>query len=229
MAINIVIADDHPIFVEGLENVLRQEKDFKILARCGNGDEALFAVRKRRPDVLLLDYRMPGKDGRDVLRAIRTEQLPVRVVLQAALLEDHQVVEAVRLGVAGIFLMGMASQLLIQCIRAVHAGGRWLERGSTGRALDQLVRQNAAARGVNLVMSQREIEVVCLVSGGLCNQEIAKKLFITEGTVKVHLHNIYHKLSLNGRFALSRYARDRNLVNTILAHILPILGALIAS
>jgi len=228
-AISIVIADDHPLYIEGLENVLRLEKDFKILARCGNGDEALLAVRKHRPHVLLLDYGMPGKNGLEVLGAIRKEQLPVRVALLAALLEDHQVVKAVSLGVAGIFSKGMASQLLIQCIRTVHAGERWLERGSIGRALDQLIRQNAAGRGVNLVMSQREVEVVCLASGGLRNQEIAKKLFISEGTVKVHLHNIYHKLSLNGRFALSRYARDRNLVNTILVHVLPILSALLGS
>jgi len=78
-------------------------------------------------------------------------------------------------------------------------------------------------------MSQREVEIVSLVASGLRNQEIAKKLFICEGTVKVHLHNIYHKLSVNGRFALSHYARDKRLVNTILAHVLPIFGALLAS
>lgn len=225
-SIRIVIADDQPLFLDGLENFLRREKGLTIIARCASGDEALLAVRKHRPDVLLLDFCMPGKNGLDVLRAIRKERLPVRVVLLAALLEDDQVVEAVRLGVAGIFLKGMASQPLIQCIRAVHAGERWLERGSTGRALEQLVRQDDSARDVISLMSQREVEIVCLVASGLRNQEISKKLFISEGTVKVHLHNIYHKLALNGRFALSRYARDKRLVNTILAHVLPILGAL---
>ena len=213
MAISIVIADDHPIFAEGLENVLRREKDFKILARCGNGDEALLAVRKRRPDVLLVDYRMPGKNGLDVLRVINEERLPVRVVLLAALLEDHQVVEAVRLGVRGIVLKGVASQPLIQCIRTVHAGERWLERGSTGRALENLGREDQATREMIALMSHREVEIVCLVASGLRNQEIAHKLFISEGTVKVHLHNIYQKLALNGRFALGRYARDKRLVN----------------
>lgn len=143
----------------------------------------------------------------------------MRVVLFAALLEDRHVVDAVKLGVRGIFLKGMPSQLLIQCIRTVHSGGRWLERGSTGSALEQLVRQNEAARDAISLMSQREVEIVCLVASGLRNLEIAKKLFISEGTVKAHLHNIYQKLAVNGRFALSRYARDKSLVNSILAYV----------
>lgn len=224
--VSIVMADDHPLFLDGLEELLRREKDFNILARCGNGDEALLAVRKHRPDVLLLDYRMPGMSGLEVLRALKKEALQARVVLLAAVLEDYQVVEAVRLGVAGIFLKEMGSQPLIQCIRTVHAGGRWLERGAIGRALERLVGKGEAARDAISLMSQRELEIVSLVASGLRNQEIANKLFISEGTVKVHLHHIYHKLSLNGRFALSRYARDRRLVNMILVYVLGPLAAL---
>jgi DNA-binding NarL/FixJ family response regulator len=211
MTIRILVSDDQPIFVEALASVLRQEKDFNILALCGNGDEALLAMRKQRTDVLLIDYSMPGMNGLDVLRAIRKEQLPVRVVLLAALLEDHQVVEAVRLGVDGIFLKGMSSRVLFQCIRAVHAGERWLERGSTGRAQGQLALRHAIQREIAAVLTKREVEIAKLIAQGLRNREIAQKLFIDEGTVKVHLHNVSDKLNLRGRHALALYARDKGL------------------
>ena len=210
MTIRIVVADDHPIFLDALVSALGREKDFRILARCANGEEALSAVHKHRPNVLLLDYCMPGKNGLDVLRTMKKEQLAVRVVLLAALLEDHQVIEAVRLGVAGIFLKGMASRLLIQCIRAVHAGERWLERGSNGRALENLV-QPQSPHEIPGVLTRRELDIARLIGHGLRNREIGKKLFISEGTVKVHLHNVYDKLNLRGRHSLASYARDKGL------------------
>jgi len=210
MTIRIVVADDHPIYLEALARVLREQKDFKILALCGNGDEALLAAHKHRPNVLLVDYCMPGKNGLDVLRAMKKEQLAVRVVLLAALLEDHQVIEAVRLGVAGIFLKGMASRLLIQCIRAVHAGGRWLERGSNGGALENLF-QPHSPHEIAGVLTRRELDIARLIGHGLRNREIGKKLFISEGTVKVHLHHVSEKLQLRGRHALALYARDNGL------------------
>jgi DNA-binding NarL/FixJ family response regulator len=130
--IRLVLADDHPIVLDGLENLFRLESDLRVVARCVNGEECLEAVRRFQPDVLLLDIRMPGKDGLAVLRELRREQQPTQVVLLAAVLEEDEVLEALRLGVRGMVLKELAPQMVVQCVRKVHAG-EWLERGLAAR------------------------------------------------------------------------------------------------
>jgi DNA-binding NarL/FixJ family response regulator len=212
MAISLVLADDHPIVLDGLENLFRQEADFTVLGRCVNGEEALRAVREYRPDVLILDIRMFKMDGLAVLREMKKEGLSTRVVLLTAALDEDQVVEAIRLGVSGVVLKEMAPQLLVQCVRKVHAGEQWLERQSFGRAMERMLRREAGAREIAGILTPREIEIVRMVATGLRNKLIAEKLFISEGTVKIHLHNIYEKLQVSDRLELARYARDKGLV-----------------
>ena len=212
MAITLAIADDHPIVLSGLENLLRLEKDFKVVAQCQTGEETLQAVRKNQPDILVLDIRMPGKNGLDVLRQIRKEGLRTRVIFLTAALDEEQALEAIRLGICGVVLKEMAPKLLIQCIRKVHAGGQWLERSSFGNALETVIRREAGAREIGGTLTPREIEIVRLLAGGLRNKEIGKRLFISEGTVKIHLHHIFEKLKLNSRVALTLYAREKGLI-----------------
>src|SRR5262245_28794650 len=212
MAITLILADDHPIVLSGLENLLRLEKDFKVVAQCQTGEETLQAVRKNQPDILVLDIRMPGKNGLDVLRQIRKEGLRTRVIFLTAALDEEQALEAIRLGICGVVLKEMAPKLLIQCIRKVHAGGQWLERSSFGSALETVIRREAGAREIGRTLTPREIEIVRLLAGGLRNKEIGKRLFISEGTVKIHLHHIFDKLKLNSRVALTLYAREKGLV-----------------
>lgn len=211
MTIRIALADDHPIFLDGLEQLFRLEPDLEVVARCVDGDEALEAVRDLGPDILLLDLRMRGKDGLEVLRELKAQGSPTRVVLLTAGLEEDDVVEAIRLGVRGVVLKEMAPRLLIQCLRKVHAGERWLERRSTARALDQLLRRVTGAQEAAGILTQREIEIVRLVVQGLSNKEIAGRLSITEGTVKVHVHSVYVKLGVTNRVALLRWADSRGL------------------
>jgi DNA-binding NarL/FixJ family response regulator len=211
MSIRLVIADDHPLILDGLENLLRLEPDMKVVARCRDGEETLQAVRHHQPDLLILDIRMPRKDGLKVLQELGKEKLPTRVVVLTAELDGKEALKLLRFGVKGILLKEMAPQLLVQCIRKVHAGGHWLERESTGRVLDQLLRQETESRDLAEVLTSREIEIVRLVARGLPNKAIAKKLYLSEGTVKVHLHNVYDKLELDSRLALLRYAQERGL------------------
>ncbi len=212
MPISLVLADDHPLILNGLVNLFALEEGFEVVASCADGDQALRAVRLHRPDVLVADIRMPGMNGLDVVRKMREEKLPTRVVLLTAALEDEELVEAVHLEVPGIVLKEMAPQLLVQCIRKVHAGEQWVERRSAKLALEKMLRREAGTREAAALLTPREIDLVRMVAHGLRNREIADKLFISEGTVKVHLHNIYEKLQVDGRMALLRYAQEKGLV-----------------
>ena len=211
MPISLVLADDHPVVLDGLETLFRTERDFKILARCRNGDEALQAVRRHRPNLLLLDLRLPGKDGLAVLRHLKDLKTTTRVVLLTAALDEGEVVEALRLGARGVVLKEMSPERLIECVRKVHAGEQWIDQRSLTHVIDRLLRREAGQRVIAAILTPREIEIVRLVGRGLHNEAIGGELGITEGTVKVHLHNIYEKLQLDGRVALALYARSKDL------------------
>jgi DNA-binding NarL/FixJ family response regulator len=212
MAITLIVADDHPLILNGIENLFRLEKDLRIVARCLDGEATLKAVRKHKPDILVLDIRMPGMDGLGVLRQLRKEKLPTRVVILAAALDEEELAEAVRLGVRGLVLKELAPKLLVQCVRQVRAGDLWLEKRLVSRALEKLLQREAGRQGAAEVLTPREIGIVKQVAAGLRNTEIATRLFISEGTVKMHLHNIYQKLGLDSRFKLTRYAQEKGLV-----------------
>ena len=212
MAIRILLADDHPIVLDGLEALFRLEPDIEVAGRCLTGDEVLPAVRQHKPDLLLLDIRMPRMDGMEVLRALRRERMATRVVLLAATFEDDQVVEALRLGVRGMVLKELAPPLLIECVRRVHAGGQWIEQQASGRALETLVRRDAAEKEMARDLTPREIELVRLAASGLRNREMSRRLEISEGTVKMHLHNVYRKLKIDNRVELANYARAKGLL-----------------
>jgi DNA-binding NarL/FixJ family response regulator len=210
--IRLVLADDHPIVLDGLENLFLLETDFRVVARCVNGAECLEAVRRYQPDVLVLDIRMPVKDGVTVLRELHREKQPAKVVLLAAVLEEAEVLEALRLGVRGMVLKELAPQMVVQCVRKVHAGEQWLEKQAVGRALDTLLRREAGEREAATVLTPREIEMVGMVASGLRNKEMSDRLAISEGTVKVHLHHIYRKLKVENRVELILYAQSKRLV-----------------
>ena len=212
MPVGLVLADDHPIVLDGLERLFHLEQDLKVLARCKDGEETLRAARRHRPDILVLDIRMPGMGGLAVVREMREEKLPTRVVLLTGALDEDEAMEAIRLGVRGVVLKEMAPKLLVQCIRKVHTGEQWVERRSFGRALETMMRREAGARQIAGVLTPREMEIVRLVASGLHNKEIAAKLAISEGTVKIHLHNIYEKLNVRGRLELTLYAQGKGLV-----------------
>ena len=210
--ITVVAADDHPLMLRAVTDVLLCEKDFTVVAQCENGDEALAAVRAHQPDILLLDLRMPKKDGISVLKTMKQEGLTTRVVLLAASVDDEEVLEAARLGVRGMVLKEMAPRLLVQCLRKVHEGDLWLERNSAARAFETLLRREAGGREISKLLTPREIEIARLAALGQRNKAIGEGMAISEGTVKTHLHHIYEKLRVQSRAELVLYCKEKGLV-----------------
>ncbi len=210
MPIRLVLADDHPIVLEGLAQLFASEPDCEVVARATDGDQALLAVRELRPDILVLDLRMPRKDGLAVLREMQREASRTRVVVLTAV-DNDDLLEAIRLGVRGVVLKDMASKLLLRAVRAVHAGGKWIEKDTATHAMDKLLEREAGLQDLSHALTSRELEVARLIAKGLSNKEAAKQLTITEGTAKLHLHHVYEKLNIDGRMALVRYLRSKGL------------------
>lgn len=209
--IRVGLVDDHPIVLEGLSQLLSLEPDIDIAFRASNGREAIQSLTGARVHVIVADVKMPEMDGIELLGAVRKVAPDVAIVLLTANITDAQVLEAVRLGVGGIVLKEAAPRALVQCVRAVAKGERWLDQRTVQNALESILEREAGLARVVRVLTKREIEIVKMVATGLRNREIGEKLHISEGTVKMHLHSIYEKLSISGRMELSIYARENQL------------------
>ena len=212
MPIRLVLVDDHPIVLHGLQKLFESSPDFSVVASCRDGDTALTALRTQKVDVLLLDLRMPESSGLDVMRAMAAERIACRTILLTAALTDDDAVEAVRLGASGMVLKESAPDQLLECVRRVHAGEQWLDRETLSRAFGRVLQRDTATREAARLLTPREFEIVRMIAQGLRNRVVAERLSISEGTVKIHLHNIYEKLGVDGRLALVLYAQEKRLV-----------------
>src|SRR5437867_7158982 len=212
MSIRLVLADDHPIVLDGLENLFRLERGIRVVADCVNGEECLTAVSLHRPDVLLLDLHLPRKDGLTVLRELHEKKVGTKVGLLAAVLDEAEVLEAFRLGVRGMLLKEQAPQMVVRCVRRVHAGEDWVEKQACTRALYALLGREAGEAAAAGVLTPREIQMVRMAACGLRNKEMSERLAISEGTVKIHLHHIYQKLKVENRVQLTLFAQSKKLV-----------------
>ena len=205
-----MLVDDHAIVLQGLQQLLDREDDFKVIAACASAECATEAFEREAPDVLVLDLRMPGTDGFALLRRLADAGRHCPTVLLTAAIDESQVMEAVNLGVRGLVMKDSPQEVLTDCIRRVHAGQQWLDQPTVTRALSAALHREVAVR--ETALTSREIEIVRMVSEGLRNRAIGARLSISEGTVKVHLHNIYEKLGVDGRLELTLCARQKGLL-----------------
>lgn len=215
--IKIVIADDHPIVRDGLRRLLSLEPDVEIVGEAGDGRQVLEVVQAKDPDVLLLDLRMPNLDGLQALQTLQQTNRRTRVIILTASEDKNEFVQAMKLGCSGIVLKQTAPDLIIKSIRKVYSGEIWLDSHTTAAVMRQF-----AAPGDNSgsgtgkprersPLSTREREIVALVAQGYKNKEMAEKMFISEQTVKNHLHNIFDKLGVSDRLELALYAIHKGL------------------
>jgi DNA-binding NarL/FixJ family response regulator len=210
VSVRLILVDDHPIVLQGLQQLLQRQPDFTVTAACQNADEALAAIQREPPDVLLLDLRMPGTTGLEFLRRLGDQGLSCRTVLLTAAIEDAEVIEAVRLGVCGLVMKDSTPDTLVDCVRRVHEGGQCMDHEIVNKAFRSALDRETAVR--EAALTPREIELVRMVAEGLRNKAIATRLSISEGTVKVHLHNIYEKLGVDGRLELTLVAQQKGLL-----------------
>jgi DNA-binding NarL/FixJ family response regulator len=213
--IRVLIADDHPIFRDGLRKLLESVEDIAVVGEASNGNECIQLVHKLKPDVLLLDLRMPDKDGIQVLEVVNFDAIPTRVVVVTAAEDDRDVVRAMRLGARGVVLKQSATDLLIKSIYKVHQGEIWLDKRMTAEVIRAFAQSSEAGpQREKPLLSDREKEIVQLVAQGFRNREVGEKLFISEQTVKNHLHNIFDKLGVSDRLELALYAIHHRLIET---------------
>ena len=211
--IRIAIADDHPIFRDGLRKLLALEEDFKVVAEARDGKEVLDILQRDEPDILLLDLKMPGLDGLSTLQRLQAQKTKTRVIVLTASDNEDEYVQAMKFGTSGIVLKQTATELLIKSIRKVYSGEIWLDSRTTAAVMRQFA-SPADAAGKDRERSplrQREREIVVLVAQGFKNKEIAERMFISEQTVKNHLHNIFDKLGVSDRLELALYAIHKNI------------------
>jgi DNA-binding NarL/FixJ family response regulator len=205
--IKVVVADDHTLFRDGLKKILSLEKDILVVGEAARGDEVVKVVERGKPDVLLLDLRMPKGDPVQTLLEVKERSPATRVLILTAYAEDDSIMNAAKGGARGYLLKGADYATLLQAIKRVHKGELWIDKDIPVAdtfeeiALGQLepitpLQHDDAVES----LTRRELEILRLVAEGMTNEEIGKKIFISEKTVKTHLTNIFDKLKVNNRF-----------------------------
>ena len=213
--VRILIADDHPIFRDGLKRLLESERGFKVVGEACDGVEAVNLARQLKPEILLLDLAMPRRPGLEALREMSSDSASVRVILLTAAAEKDQIVEALQLGARGVVLKDSATQILLKSIRAVMNGEYWVGRESVSNLVHYLRglvgTPGDTARKKRYGLTPRELEIVSAVVAGYANKEIAEHFKISEDTVKHHLSNIFDKVGVSTRLELALFAVNQAL------------------
>ncbi|GAA3985061.1 response regulator transcription factor [Thermobifida alba] len=215
MTIRVLVADDQAMVRGGLRRILEDQPDITVVAEAGDGAEAVELARRGRPDVCLVDIRMPRLDGLEVTRALAGPGVadPLRVVVVTTFDLDEYVYGALRGGAVGFVLKDAGPQLLVEAVRSAHAGDALISPSVTLRLLRHLTAAGTSARARPNPLSARETEVVRAVARGLTNQEVADQLFISLSTVKSHLSSIQSRLGLRNRVEVAAWAWENRLMD----------------
>ncbi len=213
--ITVVIADDHDQYRRGMGIVVELDGTAKIIGEASNGNEAVEVVSRLRPDVVLMDVRMPGVGGIDACRRIRAATPATRILMLTMSDDETDLFEAIKAGASGYLLKDLPGEDVAAAIRTVHDGQAIIPPGMAATLLNEfsrLSRENGPTSSPDTRLTEREVEVLRLVARGMANREIAEHLVISENTVKNHVRNILEKLHLHSRVEAAVYAHRQNLI-----------------
>jgi DNA-binding NarL/FixJ family response regulator len=213
--IRVLLIDDQELVRAGLRGILRPQFGFEVAGECADGTEVLDSVAEHQPDIVLMDVRMPVLDGVAATRALRAEHPSVPVLALTTFDDDEALAGMLRAGAAGFVLKGVPAEQLHRAVEAVAGGGAWLDPAVTARVL-AVYRASppgpAASPAALDQLTPRERDVLALIGQGATNTEIARQLFVSEGTVKTHVNHLFAKLDLRDRPAAVIFAYDHGLV-----------------
>ena len=220
VSIRVLIADGHPIVLEGLQRVFASHPVITVVGEAADGMDAIEKAVSLEPDVVLMDIKLPRVDGLTVLRSIQTRAPKSKILLFAAAEHREEFVEAMKLGCSGVLHKELPTALIEKSILKVFAGEIWLDSNTTAAVMRKFASPgdspppppaNGKTPRERAQLSQREREIIILIAQGYKNKEIAEKMFITEQTVKNHLHNVFDKLGVSDRLELALYAIHNSL------------------
>ena len=213
----LLLVDDHILFREGLAAIISREADIQIVGLAGNVQEAIQMAGKVNPDIILMDFGLPDGTGADATRQILKERPDCKIIFLTMSEQDEDLLDAIRSGAKGYLLKNMSPSKLVAALRAVYQGESAISRSMTLRLMDELTRTKASPQPlVDLSvgnLTPRETEVLREMATGVSNPEIGRRLFLSENTVKYHVHSILQKLDLKDRKAAAKFAAEHGLAN----------------
>ena len=216
MTIRVLVADDQDLIRDGLAAIIDSQHDLAVVGVAADGAEAIRAARDLRPDITLMDIRMPGTDGLEATRQLLADEpLATRVVVLTTFDEDDLVVQALQLGASGFLLKDLPRQHLVDALRAVHDGDLRIAPSITRRLVERRLDRGTDAARTRVLerLTEREADVLRRVATGLTNSEIAGELFLSESTVKTHVSRLLQKLTVRDRVQLVILAYESGLVS----------------
>jgi DNA-binding NarL/FixJ family response regulator len=211
--INVLIADDHAMVRQGLKQILELENDIIVVAQAANGDEAVNLARQYKPDVILMDINMPVKNGIQAIGEIKQEKIDSHIIVLTIHEDREYLFKTLQMGAEGYVLKDAEPSVLIDAIRSVYSGQSYIQQNMTRELVKEFNRVTMSERDKNdeSSLTSREIEVLELIAEGMINKEIAKKLYISEKTVKNHVSNIFRKIDVSDRTQAAIYAFKHNI------------------
>jgi DNA-binding NarL/FixJ family response regulator len=216
VSMRVLIVDDHVLFREGLAGLLRSQPDMNVIGECGSVREAVDLSVQLRPEVVLMDFSLPDGTGLEATRAILTELPDAQIIFLTVHDNDERLISAMRAGAKGYLLKNLSVSKLLASLRALERGEAAISRTMMARILEEFALTTPSGNSPSplIGLTSREIEVLQELADGITNQEIASRLYISENTVKNHVHNILDKLNMNNRREAIDFARKNGLAST---------------